>query len=169
MLPALNDEGESGLAMLFDQANETLGEMVDAGDIRADERERMVLGTYPRRRCELLAPFQPNGKFEDLIVEHCELHSLPDPARADYESDRNPEALARKQALFFRSVFVPSLALSLSHAHDAEQLRAFADRFESRLKRRLSNQPALLDSFVQTMVIAKRDCAQTVPGVLNEQ
>ena len=114
VLPALNDEGESGLATLFDQANETLAEMVDVGEIRADERERMVLGTYPRRRCELLAPFQPDGQFEDLTVEHCELHSLPDPAWADYESDRNAEALARKHALFFRSVFVPSLALSLT-------------------------------------------------------
>ena len=81
---------------------------------------------------------------------------VPDPARADFESDRNEEALARKHALFFRSVFVPSLALSLTDAHDAEQLCAFADRFQSRLKRRLLNRPVLLDSFVQIMVIAKQ-------------
>jgi hypothetical protein len=37
VLPALNDEGDSGLAMLFDKANETLAEMVEAKEIRADE------------------------------------------------------------------------------------------------------------------------------------
>ncbi len=156
VLPALNDEGESGLARLFDQANETLGDMVDAGEIRADEREQMVLGTYPRRRCELLAPFQPTGQFEELIVEHCELYSLPDPAWADYERDRNAEALADKHALFFRSVFVPSLALSLGNAHDPEQRRAFADRIVNRLKRPMSNQPVPLDSFVQIIVLANQ-------------
>ena len=156
VLPALNDEGESGLAMLFDQANVALAEMVDAGEIRADERERMVLGTYPRRRCELLAPFQADGQFQHLTVEHCELYSLPDPAWPDYQSDRNSEALATRHALFFRSVFVPSLALSLTHAHDAEQLRAFADRIENRLQRRLSKEPMPFDSFVQVMVIAKQ-------------
>ena len=156
VLPALNDAGESGLAMLFDQANETLAEMVDAGEIRADERERMVLGTYPRRRCELLAPFQTEGQFQHLTVEHCDLYPLPDPAWPDYENDRNSEALATRHALFFRSVFVPSLALSLIHAHDAEQHRAFADRIEDRLKRRLSKEPMPFDSFVQVMVIAKQ-------------
>ena len=156
VLPALNDEGESGLAMLFDQANVALAEMVDAGQIRADERERMVLGTYPRRRCELLAPFQADGQFQHLTVEHCDLYSLPDPAWPDYQSDGNAEALATRHALFFRSVFVPSLALSLTHAHDAEQLRAFADQIENRLKRRLSKEPMPFDSFVQVMVIAKQ-------------
>jgi hypothetical protein len=156
VLPALNDEGESGLAMLFDQANKTLAEMVDAGEIRADERERMVLGTYPRRRCELLAPFQTDGQFQHLTVEHCELSSLPDPAWPDYKSDRNADALATRHALFFRSVFVPSLALSLSGAHDPGQRHIFADHLENRLKGRLSKEPMPFDSFVQTMVIAKQ-------------
>jgi hypothetical protein len=156
VLPALNDEGESGLAMLFDQANKTLAEMVNAGEIRADERERMVLGTYPRRRCELLAPFQTDGQFQHLTVEHCELFSLPDPAWPDYKSDRNADALATRHALFFRSVFVPSLALSLSRAHDPGQRHIFADRLENRLKGRLSREPMPFDSFVQIMVIAKQ-------------
>jgi hypothetical protein len=163
VLPALNDEGESGLAMLFDQANKTLAEMVDAGEIRADERERMVLGTYPRRRCELLAPFHTGGHFQGLTVEHCELHSLPDPAWADYESDRNAQALATRHALFFRSVFVPSLALSLTNAHDPGQRHIFADRLENRLKGRLSREPMPFDSFVQIIVIAKQCSASNQP------
>jgi hypothetical protein len=65
--------------------------------------------------------------------------------------------LAAKYALFFRSIFVPSLSLGLRQAREPEERRIFADRFENGLKRRLLNQAAPLSSFVQTMVLAKRD------------
>lgn len=155
VLPALNDNGESGLAELFNQANGVLAEMVGAAEIRAEEREQMVLGTYPRRMRELVAPFQANGRFKGLIVEHCDLSPLSDPAWADYERDRDEHTLAGKHALFFRSVFVPSLALALKASHDAERCRFFADELENRLTQRLSDEPARLDSFVQTLVLAK--------------
>jgi hypothetical protein len=143
----------------MDQANTVLEEMVHEGAIGKDERERMVLGAYPRRRCDLLAPFQPRGQFRDLRVESCDLFTLADATWADYERDGDNEARATRQALFFRSIFVPSLALSLNEFHDAEQRRIFADRFENRLKRRLANQPAPLHSFVQSVVLAKRGSA----------
>jgi hypothetical protein len=116
----------------------------------------MVLGAYARRRCDLLAPFQPSGQFLDLSVESCDLFQLEDSIWADYQRDGNNEARATRQALFFRSIFVPSLALSLNEAHDAEQRRTFANRFEIGLKRRLAAQPAPLHSFVQALVVAKR-------------
>jgi hypothetical protein len=116
----------------------------------------MVLATYPRRRSELLAPFQAHGQFRHLTVEHCDLYSLPDPGWPDYENDRNAEALATRHALFFRSVFVPSLALSLSGAPNSGERHIFADRLENRLKQRLSKEPMPFDSFVEVMVIAKQ-------------
>jgi hypothetical protein len=160
VLPGLDDNGSSGLADLFNQANGVLAEMVDAGEIRAEEREQMVLGTYPRRRSELLAPFETGGRFEGLTVESCDLSPLPDSAWADYERDHNESALAGKHALFFRSVFVPSLTLGLREFLDDKQRQIFANRFENRLKRRLSEEPARLDSFVQTFVVAKEDDMQ---------
>jgi hypothetical protein len=133
--------------------------MVDAAEIRAEERERMILGTYPRRKSELLEPFQKDGQFEGLVVECCDLSSLPDPAWADYERDRDEHALSDKHTLLFRAIFVPSLALGLRESHDGERRRIFADQFENRLKRRLSNEPLRLDSLVQTLVLAKDDHA----------
>ncbi len=156
VLPALNDDGVTGLEELMDHANAVLADMVDGGALRADERERMVLGTCPRRRSDLLAPFEADGQFEGLSVECCELGSLPDSAWADYERDGNQETLATKHALFFRAIFVPSLALALTDARDPEQRRLFADRFENGLKRRLTKQPAPLHSFVQIFVVAKQ-------------
>ena len=116
----------------------------------------MALGSYPRRKSELLAPFQPTGHFRQLIVEDCEISVLPDAARAEYERDGNKEALVAKHALFFRSIFVPSLASALRHAADPEACRAFGDRMESGLKARLAKQPVALNSFVSTIVLAKQ-------------
>jgi hypothetical protein len=84
------------------------------------------------------------------------LMSLPDAAWDDYERDGNVKGLATKHALFFRSVFVPSLALSLKEARNPERCRIFADDFEIQLIRRLMSEPAPLHSFVQTMVMVKQ-------------
>jgi hypothetical protein len=156
VLPARSDEGSSGFEALMDHANEVLAELVDEGAIKAEERARMVLATYPRRKCELLAPFEVNGHFENLAVEHCEVSPLADAAWSDYQRHGNREVLAGKHALLFRSIFIPSLALALS---DPEQRRLFADRFENGLKRRLANHPAPVNSFVHTMVVAKDSSA----------
>jgi hypothetical protein len=158
VLPARNDDDVTGFEGLMDHANAVLAEMVGEGAIRADERERMVLGTYPRRKSDLLAPFQADSRFQGLTVECCELISLADSAWGEYERDGNKQALATKHALFFRSIFVPSLALGLTEAHDPEQRRLFADQFENGLKGRLANQPAPLHSFVEAMVLAKQNC-----------
>jgi hypothetical protein len=79
-VPAANDDGIPGLEDLMDHANATLAEMVDEGAITADERARMVLGVWPRRRRDLLAPFARDGEFCDLKVEHCETNVVADPA-----------------------------------------------------------------------------------------
>jgi len=119
----------------------------------------MVLRAYPRRKCDLLAPFARDGHFQHLTVEDFEMSALPDGAWTDYERDGNKEALATKQALFFRSVFMPSLASALDRVRlgDAEALRIFGDRLEAGLKRRLASQPAAMHSFVQTIVLARLD------------
>jgi SAM dependent carboxyl methyltransferase len=162
VLPALADDGVSGFEPLFGQANEAIAELVADGVIRAEERERMVLGAYPRQRSQLLAPFTAEREFQGLTVEHCELSVLPDAAWEDYERDRNKELLVTRHARFFRSVFVPSLATAIA---DEGRCNAFPERLEEKLKRRLAERPAPFHSFVQTMVLAKQNStvAKTVP------
>jgi hypothetical protein len=159
VLPAVDEDGSSGFKELMDHANGALAEVVQEGAITADERARMVLGSYPRRRRDLLAPFIRDGQFRHLIVEQCDVTELEDAAWADYRRDGNEEALASKQALFFRSTFVPSLASALARSRDAERCRAFGDRFQEGLKRRLAHQPAAIRSLVATIVLAKLDSA----------
>jgi S-adenosylmethionine-dependent carboxyl methyltransferase len=159
VLPALDDNGLSGFEHIFQQANAVLGDMVDEGAITSEERSRMVLGAYPRRKRDLLAPFASNGKFQQLTVDDFEMSELSDAAWTDYERDGDKATLSTKHALFFRSVFVPSLASALDSVRpgDAEALGTFGDRLEEHLKRRLANQPAPMHSFVQAMVLAEKD------------
>ncbi|MGA8907820.1 MAG: hypothetical protein WB524_09395 [Acidobacteriaceae bacterium] len=161
VLPGLDDDGSSGFETLLNHANSVLAEMVEDGAIRAEERDRMALGTYPRRRSELLAPFRTKERFRNLALEQCELLSLPDSAWADFERHGNRDWLARRRALFFRAVFVPSLALGLAECDSPEKCQAFADEFEARLTRVLTEQPAPLHSFVQIFVAAKSASGET--------
>lgn len=154
VLPALNEEGVTGFEPLFNHADSILAEMVAEGTITDDECAHMVLASYPRRKCELLEPFHADSRFCGLTVEQCELFGLPDAAWTDYEHDANKERLASRHAGFFRSVFIPSLARALTNS---AKEGVFADTMERKLVRRMIEQPVPLHSFVQTMVLAKRD------------
>jgi len=158
VLPGLSDAGASGFEPLFNYANGVLGELVDARLISGDERKRMALGTYPRRSEQLLEPFDADGQFQSLSVEHCDLFDLPDAAWASYQRDGSVEALVSRHAAFFRAIFVPSLASAIS---DADRRQSFPDWVEQRLKQRLSERPMAFHSFVQVMVLAKQDSAVT--------
>jgi hypothetical protein len=152
VLPGLNDDGEAGFEPLFAQANEALAEMVSAGFITSEERARMVLGAYPRRRSQLLAPFSSGRQYRGLTVERCELSPLPDAAWAAYERDGKTEVLVKRHVGFFRSIFVPSLATALEDSHRSQ---GFADELAQTLARRLAERPTPYHSFTQTLVLAK--------------
>lgn len=157
VLPALPDGGQLGFAKVLDHANTVLREMVDEGAITADERKQMVLGSYPRRKDELLAPFAKGGQFRKLVVEEYEVSKNPDAVWADYQRNGDKEAMATNHALFFRAIFMPSLASSLARvqAGDGEALLSFADRLQHGLTRRLAAEPPRVDMFAQTIVLAK--------------
>jgi hypothetical protein len=154
VLPAMDDQGVAGIEPLFDQTNAVIAEMVAAGSLRAEERARMVLPVYARRRAQLLEPFGSAGCFEGLVVEHCELAELPDATWSEYQRHGNVQTFAAHHAAFVRAVFAPSLALALA---DPALRDNFANQLETRLRRRLAERLQPFHSFVQTMVLAKQD------------
>jgi hypothetical protein len=162
VVPGVHENGATGFEGIMDHANEVLAQMVEQGAFTAVERARMVLGVWPRRKRELLAPFKNDGRFHGLTVEHSDTLTLPDPAWTDYEQNGDREALATKRALFFRTIFVPTLAYALARvrAGDADAFQAFADRVETGLRQRLAMQPTPLHSVVETIVLAKQEAAQ---------
>jgi hypothetical protein len=158
VLPGITDDGSVGLESIFDHANAALEEMVADGAITSEERSRMTLSAHPRRKRDLLAPFERTGEFQQLTVEDFAMSEVSDAAWDQYARDRDKEALTTKRTLFFRSIFVPSLACALSPARagNGEALAIFADQMDQRLKQRLASQPAEMRSFVQTMLLSKK-------------
>jgi hypothetical protein len=133
--------------------------MVEEGVITADEKARMALNVWPRRKADLIAPFADDGRFESLALIESETCVLKDPAWASYEIDGDKDALAAKHAMFFRSIFTPTLAsfLDKERAGEPDASLAFADRLTGGLKRRLAASPAPMDSLVQIIVAAKAE------------
>ena len=154
-LPALDHDGATAFQPIMDIANETLAELVASGFVTAEERSRMALAGCPRRESDLLAPFARDGQFEALVVEHCSIAHPPDTAWIEYERDKDAMALATKRALFFRVIFVPSLAEGLAPGRSAQDRQAFADRLEEGIRRRLIDRPARIDHLTGMIVVAK--------------
>jgi hypothetical protein len=154
-LPSPPDDGISQIHQGMNHANALLAEMVSAGEITAEERARMLLLSYPRRKSELLAPFTEVGCFGDLILEQCEVFPVPDAAWDEYEQNLDKEKLAAKYAGFFRATFMPSLASALAPERGGDGRRRFIDRLAEGLKRRLIEEPAPLNLHAQTIVLAK--------------
>jgi len=137
------DENESsGFGGIMEDANAVLEAMVDARSITAEERARMVLGTWARRKTDLLAPFGHNGRFHGLTVEHCDMSGVEDTAWVRYQIDQDGEALARGRAAFFRSTFAPSLARALTAGEDPGAAQAFSERLEQGLRERAASRRA---------------------------
>jgi hypothetical protein len=92
-------------------------------------------------------------------VQCCNLCWLADPAWAAYERNGDKDALATSQARTFRANYAPALAGALTGPRHG----AFGDRLESGLNRRLANHPTRVNSFVQTIVLAKQVSASLRP------
>lgn len=157
VLPSIPDFGHQGFAKMINDANAVLRELVDEGAITADERAHMALGAYPRSKEEIFAPFIATGQFKGLMIEDFQILTLPDATWAEYQANGDKEAMATKNALFFRSVFMPSLASALARVQsgDKEALQTFADKLQHGLTRRLAIDPVPMDMIVQTIVFAK--------------
>jgi hypothetical protein len=73
-----------------------------------------------------------------------------------YQLDKDAEALAKKRALFFRAIFVPSLAQALGPTRGVEERQAFSAALELGLQRRMVDHPARLENPVGMIVLAKQ-------------
>ncbi len=151
LLPTVDDDGRHGIEPLFDAANDSLAELVDAGVISAAERARMVVPDYVRSRTELLAPFAANRSFAGLVVEHCEVVRGPDGMWAAYGEHRDGRVLAAQRAQFFRATFAPTLAAALDPPRPA-----FADTLEAALTRRLERQPFEIPQRLAVLVLLRQ-------------
>jgi len=156
-LPSLADDGSTAFATIMDHANAVLAELVAERLITAEERGRMTLPSYPRKECELVAPFAGSGQFQRLVVEHCSTSAVADKAWEEYQLDQDAEALATKRGQFFRAIFAPSLAQALGPSRGPEERQTFVAALEAGLRQRLAKHPTRLDHLVGIIALAKQE------------
>jgi len=152
--------GVGSAQAIADHADALIADMVKEGAVSAKERSRMVTAFWMRSKHDYLAPFQRDGRFLNLTVEHCESTPQADAAWEQYQMDGDAEALAIKHAAFFRATLLPSLAATLTRADAPEARQIFGNRFEYGLRQRLLREPASVNSRVDTVVIAKLPAAR---------
>jgi hypothetical protein len=155
-LPGRDDDDKVGIESLFLNANQTLAEMIHEGKLTTAERDRMVVGCHVRHKKELLAPFENDGRFQNLSLEDFGMFAIADAAWDQYGKDDDREKLARAHAAFFRATFLPSLASALDCFGDANAVRAFGDRLEEGIRKRVTVNPAPLEIKAQVMVCGKK-------------
>ena len=112
----LSDAGASGFEPLFNCANAVLAQLVHEQVIGVDERKRMVLGAYPRRRVHLEPPSNADGQFHALSVERRELLTCLTRLGLTTNGIEMWTLLLGRHAAFFRAIFVPSLASAVGDA-----------------------------------------------------
>jgi hypothetical protein len=156
VLPALAENKLPGFVTLMDQANLVLSDLVARKFVSTQERDQMGLAIYPRSKSELLAPFSSEGQYHGLTVEDCATFPVPDTVWEEYVRDKDPEALAKKRAGFFRAIFAPSLAQALNPDRHAEERLAFLAALEDGLRARMVDYPVPADNVVRIIVLAKR-------------
>ena len=151
VVPGVDDEGSTGFESLLDGANAVLHEMVDHGVLTSEERGRMVVPTHPRRRKDLLEPFEKGRFSKQLTVEDSAMSQVADSAWDLYERDGDRDALINKRVPFFRSVFVPSLACALDYTRSQEGKRSrYFRRRTGEASQTPSRKPPGANEFVRT-------------------
>src|SRR5262249_24806131 len=87
VLPGSADDGATGFESLCDNASAVLGEMVADGVLTSEERARMVVPSHPRRRRDLLEPFESGREFRKLAVEDFAMSEVAENAWEQDEPD----------------------------------------------------------------------------------
>ncbi|MBH1929168.1 hypothetical protein [Serratia rubidaea] len=118
----------------------------------------MKIGVYMRCAREILAPLiseLPDDAFPAFTVAHFSTRLLPDPAWQHYLHHADAPTLAKKQSLFFRATFMPSLISALDPQRDNAQHRQISDIFEEKLANRCATHPAPMEQRAQILILVK--------------
>ena len=138
---ASDDDGAFGYRPVVEAIYAALLELVSAGFLTEAEVRRMVIPTYARTRAELLAPFGPSGRFDDLVVENIDIFFGDDRIWIETGEGRDAEAFGARWAAFSRASVFPSLALGLAGGGSDLRRTEFFARMEAAMTQALAAKP----------------------------
>ena len=154
-LPALDEKGAHPAAAVTDAANDAIAEMVSDGHLTPQERSRMCVATYPRTQGETLAPFSNGDLAFGLRLLESRSSPIEDAGWAKYREDGDVGTLAASRAGAARAILGPSLASGLNQNENEIARKAFLDRLEAGMRRRLSIDPSPIVNIVEVLSLAK--------------
>jgi hypothetical protein len=138
---AADAESRSGAEPLLELANGALRAMVDDGELRADEYERMAIPTYYRTREEFTAPLRDASLGGKLALDECVETGLEDPLWAAYQANGEIESYASQVSGFLRAFSEPCLLGPLAAGRSAGEIAGLAERFYGRVREAVTAQP----------------------------
>lgn len=139
---AARDDGSSGAEGLMEAADASLRELVDGGELAAEEYARMTIPTWNRTVSEFTAPFESGELDGRLELLGTDLRWLPDMYFEAYERDGDLDRYVEAVSGFFRAAFEESLLAALDPGRDDASRRAVAERFHAGLRDRIAADPA---------------------------
>ncbi len=154
--PAVGDNGRQGMERLFQATDDSLGELLAAGVIRAGEKARMAIPDWVRSREELLAPFAAGEDSAGLAVEACAVLDGPDPTWTAFLADGDGASFGAQRARFIRATFGPTLGTALGPERTPEERQAFADALEAAVARRAAADPHEIPQTASVLALVRR-------------
>lgn len=127
-------------------------DMGDAGLLSQHEQLSMTFPTNARTSEEIAAPFQKNGEFAGLRLEHLEIVKGIDPFWGDFQATGDAEALGRSWADMMKAVFRPTALNAISSRPDKEKL---IDELFLRFAERVASRPQENEHYMAAVVLAK--------------
>ena len=115
----------------------------------------MCVATYPRTQGETLAPFSSGDLAFGLRLLESRFSPIEDAGWAKYCEDGDVGALAASRAGATRAILGPSLASGLDQNENEIARKAFLDRLEAGMRRRLSIDPSPIVNIVAVLSLAK--------------
>jgi hypothetical protein len=138
---AIDENGDFGYTPILVAMYAALMEMVKEGFVHPEEARRMVIPTVGRSRADLLEPFEENGCFAGLSIEHVDVFLGEDRIWTEYQSHGDAQAFGARWAAFSRASVFPSLATGLEGGGNDPRAASFFDRLEASLAQRLAAAP----------------------------
>ena len=152
---ALHDNGDFGYRGVLEAMCAALKSLCDEGFISAEELRRMTIPTVGRSRADIAAPFSPNGRFADLVMEHVEVFHGDDRIWREFERNRDAAEFGAQWATFSRASVFPTLARSLKGGPTDPRAPAFFGKLEAGMAARLSMAPGQMDIPLASVVLVK--------------
>lgn len=145
-------ERETGWEGLLDDLWASVTDLVADGYLTLDEAVRLTIPTSLRTIEDIRAPFDADGRYDGVRLEHCEIFQFDDPFWADFEADGDDAVLARRHSDFVRAWAGPALAARLPSDLDSSE---FVAKIFENYRRRLRISARQLRPYMIAAVICK--------------